>query len=315
MKAIKTFSGTKSDLLSLSVVVVAVYSSEHIDRCLTALTSQVGAPNMEIIVVYHEGVDDTQVLEKKFSSVQFYCAPGPQTQAKMITLGIQRTSGQIVALTVDHCAPEEHWCAKIMELHKGPHAAVGGSLEIGVQPNTAVNWAVHLYDYCSYGYYQHPIKPGPARELSDCNVAYKRKILEDTADLWAEGFHVPIINKVLLARGESLWFSPDLLVYQHRDIDFFRAARIAYRRGKAFASARISSATLGQQLFYMMLSPFLPIKLVGKLLANLVPKGSHLGSMIRAFPCITLFATLWSLGEFMGFFTRRLDRVILVTEE
>jgi hypothetical protein len=186
---------------------------------------------------------------------------------------------------------------------------------MGTQPHTAVNWAVHLYDYCSYGYYQHPGKEGPARELSDCNVAYKKTVLKEIAELWADDFHVPLINRALLARDHSLWFSPDLLVYQHRSISLPRAARIAYRRGRAFASARLAKCTPGQRIVYMILTPFLPLKLLGKLLGNLVPKRSHLGAMTRAFPFISLFATLWSWGEFVGFVTRRLDTVITVAEE
>jgi hypothetical protein len=315
MSDVTILAGSNYVSPALSVVVMTVYDTVHLSRCLNSLKRQVGAPEMEIIAVYHEGVDNIQALEKDFPGVQFCGASGLQTQAKMITLGITHASGEIVALTVDHCTAEPHWCKKIMELHNGPHTAVGGGLEMGGQSHTAVNWAVHLYDYCSYGYYQHPVKEGPARELSDCNVAYKRMVLEEIADLWANDFHVPLINRALLARGESLWFSPDLLVYQHRSISFARAAGIAYRRGRAFASARMAKCTPVQRIVYMILTPLLPLKLLGKLLGNLVPKGSHLGAMTRAFPFISLFATLWSCGEFVGFVSRRLDTVITVSEE
>ena len=315
MEKNRILSDSSSRIPLLSVVVITVYDTTHLSRCLTALMNQVVSPDMEIIVVYHEKVNDISRLKEKFPAVQFYCARGKQTQDKMLALGIQHSRGKVVALTVDHCTPEEHWCANIIKAHTAPYAALGGALEFGAQPGTVVNWAVHLYDYCSYGYYQNPVRRGPACELSDCNVSYKREILDRMANHWANGFHVPLMNRLLLAYGEKLWFSPDLLVYQHRDIDFLSAARIAYKRGRAFASARLLKFTIGQRVFYMIFSPFLPVKLLGKLLLNVLPKRSHLNAFVCAFPLIVLFSILWSLGEFFGFLNGRAGDTILVTQE
>ena len=315
MEKNRILSDSSSRIPLLSVVVITVYDTTHLSRCLTALMNQVVSPDMEIIVVYHEKVNDISRLKEKFPAVQFYCARGKQTQDKMLALGIQHSRGKVVALTVDHCTPEEHWCANIIKAHTAPYAALGGALEFGAQPGTVVNWAVHFYDYCSYGYYQNPVRRGPACELSDCNVSYKREILDRMANHWANGFHVPLMNRLLLAYGEKLWFSPELLVYQHRDIDFLDAARIAFRRGQVFASARLSKFTIGQRVFQLFLSPLLPVKLLGKLLLNVLSKKSHLDAFIRAFPFIVLFLTLWSAGEFVGFLARKHDDAILVTQE
>lgn len=299
----------------LSVVVVAVYDSYHLARCLATLTKQIDPPEMEIIVVYHEKAGDISSLKEKFPSVQFSGATGLLTQARMLTLGISQARGEIIALTVDHCTPENDWCARIADAHKGPYAAIGGALEKGDQADTAVNWAVHLYDYCSYGYYQKPVRRGPAFELSDCNVSYKRKALSSIGDRWLEEFHVPLINRALSDSGETLWFSPDLLVYQHRDIDCRRAASVAFRRGRSFASARMTTFSLAKRIIYTLLCPFLPLKQIGKLIANTVPKKSHLTAVIRAFPFILFFSALWSWGELIGLLAGQVSYTITVTEE
>jgi Glycosyl transferase family 2 len=295
--------------------VVAVYDSYHLARCLTALAEQANPPEMEIIVVYHEGTGDISFLKEGFPSNRFYRATGLLTQARMLALGITHAHGEIVALTVDHCTPERDWCARIVDAHQGPHAAVGGALEKGDQADTAVNWAVHLYDYCSYGYYQNPVRRGQARELSDCNVSYKRKVLTDLVDYWSEEFHVPLINRALLAHGEKLWFSPDLLVYQHRSIDYRRAASVAFRRGRAFASARLRKFSLAKRILYTILCPLVPVRQMGRLIVNTVPKRSHLNALWRAFPFIFLFSTLWSWGEFLGLLAGRVNYRISVVEE
>jgi len=300
---------------SLSVVVVAVYNLTHLVLCITALTKQVSAPDMEIIVVCHDSIRYVQTLTETFPTLIILRAPGQQTQGKMLSLGISRARGKIVALTVDHCTPAENWCGRLIAAHATPYAVIGGSLDIGIQPKTAVNWAVHLYDYCSYGYYQNPVKRGAARELSDCNVSYKRDVLDRTTDLWAHEFNVPLMNKAFLDRGETLWFSPDLLVFQHRSIEFYNAARIAYHRGRVFASARVAKFTFIQRISHMLFSPFLPLKLLGKLIANVLPKKLHLEDLARTFPLIALFSTLWSLGEFVGFLLGKRKDAIPVTEE
>jgi hypothetical protein len=300
---------------ALSVIVIAVYQSDHLARCLTALAGQANPPEMEVIVVYHEGTGDISFLKERFPSIRFYRATGSLTQARMLALGITRSRGEIVALTVDHCTAEKDWCACIVDAHRGPHAAVGGALEKGDQADTAVNWAVHLYDYCSYGYYQNPVRRGQARELSDCNVSYKRKALVAIGDRWSDEFHVPLVNRALSACGETLWFSPDLLVYQHRNIDYRRAASVAFRRGRAFASARLEKFSLAKRILYTILCLLVPLRQMGRLIINTVPKRSHLNALWRAFPFIFLFSTLWSWGEFLGLVAGRVNYRISVVEE
>ena len=300
---------------SLSVVVVTVYESSHLVNCLDALERQNGAPDMETIVVCHENILDISSLRERFPSVQFHRLLGRQTQDMLRAYGVSRARGKIVAVTVDHCTPEENWCAHIMKAHQGSNAAVGGAIEKGIQPDTLVNWAVHLYDYSNYGYYLNPTSNGPARDLSDCNVSYKREALAAVSNLWKKAFNVSLLNRTLKARGETLWLSPDILVYQNRNIDFDRAARIACRRGRAFASARLASLTRNQRLVYAALSPLLPLLLMRRFVLNIIRKKSHLGNALRALPCIIVFAILWSWGEFRGYFTGQLNFTVAASEE
>jgi hypothetical protein len=291
---------SKSGELPLSIVIVAVYSPFYIDQCLRALENQINPPEMEIIVVYHQGIGDVASVACKYPNTNFVFAPGNQTQGKMISIGIQNSYGKIVALTVDHCTPNQYWCSNIIVSHSRHYHAIGGALEKGNQPGSAVNWAVHIYDYCSYGYYLPPVKDGPALELSDCNVSYKMEVLNEYKAKWKNEFHVPIINRAFLGAGKILWFSPDLLVFQHRDIEFLRAARIAFQRGRAFANARIAKGNLGLRMIITVFALFLPIKLTVKLIKNVMFKRKELAAISKSFPFIIIFAILWSLGEFMG---------------
>jgi len=284
-------------------------------RCLHALESQVDAPDdMEVIVVCQENVRDVALLKKQFPSAKFYPLSGRQTQDTLRGSGVSQARGDVIAITVDHCNPDKHWCANIAKAHEGPYAAVGGAIEKGTQPDTLVNRAIHLYDYCNYAYYQNPIHAGPARDLSDCNASYKRWALTATADLWVGGFNVQSINRALLARGETLWLSPDIVVQQNRTAKLGRAARIAYERGRAFASSRLAHSTSGQRIFYSFFSPLLPLMFWKRLTVNLYQK-SLLGQSLRALPLIGLFTILWSLGEFSGYLAGRPDVTLAISDE
>lgn len=295
---------TDSTVVSLSIVIVVVYSSSYLRDCLTALHQQVGAPDdLEIVAVCHEGILDISDLRKQFTTVRFYCVVGLQTQDALRAFGVERSRGKVVAITVEHCTPEEHWCARILEAHKKPYSAIGGAVEKGAQPDTLVNWAVHLYDYCNYGYYLNPVLSGPAYDLSDCNVSYKKNVLLETTEFWGKGFNVPLYNRALIAKGDTLWLSPDIVVHQNRDTTFCRAARIAYRRGRAFASARVTASISNRRLFYALFSAFLPLMLLKRFILNLVRKRRHLAISLLTLPFITLFMVLWSLGELISYVT------------
>jgi len=304
----KIDSGVDSETVSsplLSVVVVTVYNLTYLSQCLSSLIEQSGNIDMEIIAVCDERVDALLGMQSRFENVIFHHMEGLQTQEGMRAIGAGMASGNIIAFTVDHCTPEKHWCKNIIKEHSGPYAAVGGGFEKGTQPDTLINLAVHFYDYCNYGYFQSPVKRGPAKYLSDGNVAYKREALMSVARLWKESFHVSFVNAELLAKGEILWLSPDILVYQNRDITFERAMKVAFRRGRVFGSKRVSEIPKVKRLILLISSIFLPLLLVGRFIMNIIINRAHLSDIAKASPLIILLVFQWSSGELIGYLTGR----------
>jgi hypothetical protein len=287
-----------SSFPSLSVVVVTVYGSTYLEQCLLALEEQIEAPeDLEIIVAYNRNDDDVRPLKSRFQKVQFYFSPARQTQNALRSYGVENAGGRIVAITVDHCTVTEHWCRQILRAHEKPFAAIGGAIEKGTQPDTLSNWAVHIYDYCNYGSYLMPYEEGPASDLSDCNVSYKRDVLGSTSNIWIDDFNVSLLNKALLIRGETLWLSPEIIVHQHRNIAFKSASRIAFHRGRAFASARTVNSSENQRILYTIFSPLLPAILMTRLVKNVYRKKIHYRIILLTLPLIALFTFLWSWGE------------------
>jgi hypothetical protein len=230
-------------------------------------------------------------------------------------VGVRHARGRIIAITVDHCTPDTDWCSRVIKAHERPFAAVGGALEKGNQPDTLSNWAVHLYDYCNYGRYLAPFSEGPTQNISDCNASYKSEILGGTVALWKEKFDVALLHQELVARGETLWLSPDLVVYQNRDIDYRRALRVSFQRGRAFASARMAIADSRRRLFRFLLTPVLPLILLKRFATNVFTKRSRISIGVRTMPFVALLSVLWSLGEFVSYLSGEKNMTLGVTSE
>jgi hypothetical protein len=301
---------------SLSVVVVTVYGTSHIGQCLSALGKQIEAPNdLEIIVVYNRNDGDMRRLKSRFPEARFFYFPDRQTQNALRSCGVKLARGRIVAITVDHCTAEKNWCRRIVMAHGRPFAAIGGAIDMGTQPDTIVNWVVHIYDYCNYGSYLRPFEGGPANDLSDCNVTYKREILDSISDTWLDDFNVSLLNKALLTRGEILWLSPEIIVCQNRDITFRKASRVAFQRGRAFASARLAKSSENQRILYTILSPLLPAVLISRLVKNVYRKKKHYSTILLTLPLTLLFILFWSWGEIVTQLTLSRNITLPTTRE
>lgn len=303
---------TTSEVPELSVVVAQVSGrGEHLQDCLTALKQQVDPPPMEVIVACDTRIGDVSRFQAVFPTVRFLLAEPASKGAGsgwtrehhdvLRAIGLRHARGKIVALIQDDCQPEVNWCKIHVREHEAPHGAIGGAVENGT--DRLLNWAIY---FCDFERYQNPVPRGPVPNLSDCNVSYKREALAKVADVWADTFQEIVVNSALLARGEVLWMSPDLVVRQKREIGKFRAIiQERYVWGRSFAGKRAARAGRGARILYATFAFLLPLLLLGRMFANAFRKRRRLRIFMRAFPLIVVLTVVWSWGEFVGYATRR----------
>ena len=288
----------------LSVVVVVLTGRKDcISRCLSALTQQRDAPATEIIVPCDESIGDLPALKDEFPEVAFLSVEGKRTYAELRTIGVRASRGAIVALTEDHCTVAPDWSAQILFAHQAPHAAIGGAVE-KTGRDTSLNWALYLADYLRY---MNPLQEGPAVNLTDCNVTYKRPSLDAIEDTWTDEFHEPVVHAALQAQGSSLWLDPKIVVYQQRSVDLKAALRDRYAFGRLFASTRAAEFSRTQRLRYSLLSLALPAVLVGRVAAHVLRKRRCAAEFVRSLPYLMLVSTVWAGGEFLGYVTGRAE--------
>jgi hypothetical protein len=288
--------GATGEAPGLSVVVVMLGGRAYLPRCLDALQQQIGVARPELIVPCDERIGDLAPLRARYPDVQFLPVEGRRTYAQLRAIGFGRARGAIIALTEDHCSPDPDWCQRILKLHEGSHAAVGGAVDKG--PDGILNWAIYL---CDFSRYMNPVAEGPSAYLTDCNVSYKRRALEPLAPLWAREFHETTINWTLAGQGQSLWLSPRVIVRQQRSLTLGAALSERYRFGRLFARTRVAATPWIKRPLYAAGALILPLLLMTRVTRNVFAKHRARDRFVAALPAIALLNTVWALGELVGY--------------
>lgn len=295
---------------ALSVVVIMFTSVPHLRRCLDALAPQAREAGAEVIVPHDDSLTDS-ALSGSYPDVTFQHLPGTRTPAELRASATAASRGRVVAFLEDHCVPAPDWCAVLLGEHSQAWAAVGGPVEKGFPPgqraDSALNWAIYLADYSRY---MLPLPAGPAHALTDCNVAYKRAALESVGESWAVELHENIVNGLLLARGETLWFSPAMAVFEQRDLTLGQALRDRWSFGRLFGSTRAAGDSLVRRVAFGVAALLMPPVLVARVARTLIGRGRHQGQLVRCLPHLCMVSGAWMMGEALGYLSGRSGRAL-----
>ncbi|MEP7327377.1 MAG: glycosyltransferase family 2 protein [Gemmatimonadota bacterium] len=299
----------------LSVVVTVVDGGETLSRCLNALASQQGGPALDVIVPYDDSVPGMAALAEKFPAFKFLPMGTLQTQRPKFgpagqhelfdrrrSAGLAVASGDLVAIVEDRGVPRPDWSRKVVELHaRMPHAVIGGGVDNG--RDRVLNWAVF---FCDFGRYQPPFESGPREYVTDVNIGYKRRAIEQTRELWKDRYHETTVHWALIRAGETLFLSNEFAVDQMRDdltIRRLMGERLGW--GRLFAYTRARETGTGKRLVLAALAPVLPLVLFARLARQQARKRRTLGKFVLASPLVALLLAGWSLGEMTGYLTGR----------
>jgi hypothetical protein len=297
----------------LSVVVTVVEGGLALERFLTALCRQHDAPSMEVLVPLDDSVASLFALRSRFPSVQFLALGEVPTARPVASAGGQhelydrrRTAalkvarGRIVAILEDRGVPRPDWAATVVRLHTQPWAVIGGAIEPA--PSGLLDWALYV---CDFSRYALPFAAGPAAWVSDVNVSYKRRALENTRHLWADRFHEPTVHWELHRGGEALFLTPDLIVDHHRTPKPLPASLVErFHWGRLYGYIRAREISVGKRVLLAVASPLVPMVLLARHAKVHAGRGDGL-RYLAATP--TLFALLaaWAFGEAIGMLTGR----------
>lgn len=296
--------------LALTIIVTVVGGKRCVRRCLSTLCPQVDFADTEIIVPYDSWSIDIGDLFEEFPKVTFHFTPDINS-ASVVTKtypkhylydrrrsrGLLLARGRLIAMTEDYAVPAENWCKQIISVHEQPYAVIGGAIENAV--DRPLNWALY---YCDFGRYGRPLAARDTEYASDVNVTYKYEALAAIRDVWQTAYHETTVNWTLHSRGETVFFDPSLVVFQHRPtITLGKAMRERLEWGRVFAETRVAACRTWQRVSYAGGTVILPALLLVRVLRHMFRQRRRPWLIIQTLPHTFCLLLAWALGEFTGY--------------
>ena len=276
---------------TVSVVIGSNAPPESLAACLEALEPQ--RHGVEVLV--QGGRPSPADLRDRFPWADF--APAhDQLVPEHWRDGIDRASGEIVALTIAQMIPAPNWIEANRRLN-AEHEVVGGAIEPGPRLRL-VDWGEY---FCRYS---RDMPPFPARTSDDLpgdNAAYSRARLESVRELYRDGFWEPDVHRRLGADGVVLLQTPEIVVRQGRSAGFSAFFRQRLQHGRSHGRQRGSETSRGHALMRMLLAPVVPFVMTTRVATLVFGKGRHRGRLLAAAPLVFAFNVAWGLAEGLGY--------------
>ena len=209
--------------------------------------------------------------------------------------GIERSSSQLVALTISPMVAAPDWVAAIRtELR---HAdVIAGAIDPG--PGLRISdFAEYL---CRYAKDMRPFDPHPSVDLPGDNSAYRRDVLVQASETYDDGFWEPVVNRALADRGARLWHTPTPVVYQGRSAGWAAFTRQRLLHGEAHGRQRGARFSPARNALGVLAVPAVPLLLTARILREVNNRGRLGVRILLALPHILLFNIAWAAGEARG---------------
>ncbi len=217
---------------------------------------------------------------------------------KLVELNVAKASGDVVALTEDHCTARPGWVPAILRAHaEYPNAAaIGGAIENESSGTSPLRWASHLM---TQGAHMAPLANGPSGLIAnEANVSYKRWALADV-ESHPLGFMTIRHTRALGDRGEQLVNDDRIVVDHHESLGIKATAVIHFDDGRTVAGFRRRHMGRGDWL-RVFGAPLLPLYRTSRVVRNAADKG-RAATALGALPWLLVLQYAHAVGEFIGY--------------
>ena len=287
-----------SDSPAISVVVASNRPRALLDACLASLLPQCERASAELIVARAGTAAELHELRTAMPDVCFVAAPPSATIPQLRGLGMAESTGDIVALTEDHCVADDAWVETLLQHAHDPADVIGGGMG-NAQRDRAVDWAAYFSEYGFFAETRPEAASGTRPLITGANVAYKRRVVGDVLEWARQGEWENVAHNRLTARGSALRFVRSAAVYQNKNYRFTEFCVDRYEHGRDFARKRLSEEPGSRRWLLLCASPLLPPLLAWRVAMAAAPARWRI--FLRALPATFAFLTAWSIGEAVGY--------------
>jgi hypothetical protein len=281
----------------LSVLFATIRGWPDAEPTVASLRDQVSAIGGEIVVM--DGSDrPAPDAAEAGSAVRWIKHPG-WSVFQLRHAGYREVTGEIVAVTEDHCRATPDLCEAILRAHaEYPDAiAIGGATENGTRS--------HLIDWAAFvvvqGPFIAPLANGPAERIAGAaTVSYKRRVIERFPNHGSLGA-IELFDSASVRRDGELLVNDDRIrTVHHQSMGLAGTASAEFNNGRTVAGFRRQSFARGD-LLRIFGFPLLPIyrslRSVRIGLSRDVPRSK----LVAAIPAIVYLQYAHGLGELLGY--------------
>lgn len=281
----------------MSVVVASNRDKALLKACLGSLLGQCQRLNAELLVARAGTSTEVASLAKTYPSVRFVTASADASIPQLRAIGMAQASGDVVALTEDHCIADENWVEALTQSAHGDADVVGGGMD-NARRARVVDWAAY---FAEYGFFStdRPERTDGAPLLTGANVAYKRHVIADVIGWAQEGEWENVAHTRLVARGSMLRFARTAAIYQNQSYSLTAFCADRFEHGRDYARKRLLEEPGARRWVLLAASPLLPPLLTWRVAR--ASARARMGTFLRALPATLLFLTAWSVGEAVGY--------------
>lgn len=283
----------------LSVIVATTQPWPEIRLSLDSLYLQACEAGAEIIVAdaTGRGLPD----DARYPRARRLVGLG-KTVFQLRALAMAESTGEIVAVTEDHCRVAPDWCAQILRAHREwPQAAViGGAVENGATARL-IDWANF---FITNGPYLLPIPAGERPDVTgQACISYKRRVVP--SEFPAIGMVEADYKQRLRARGEKFVNDDRIVVAHVQSLGFYGSCAIHYHDGRSTAGLRLPRISFFTRLLNIAKGAAFPLRVLFQTarvtLRIAVRKPRHRRRALAAAPLVASLFCFHLAGEWVGY--------------
>ena len=250
------------------------------------------------MVVVDNSIDGTQeIIAEKFPDITLIKASQDKLIPELWGIGIEKSSGELVAVTTTHFMPAKNWIGEILKIHEAQYSGVGGAIENGEEAGI-VSWAVY---FCRYSRYMLPFNRANVEDFAADNASYGRADLESVKPAMENGFWEVFVHQEMRKERMSLILTPEIVVYHQDSFTFSGFMHQRFLHGRQFGYARAQGLTTLKTAALAILSPTIPFIFLYRITRRILAKKRNTKKYLLSLPVLFLFLVSWSAGEFCGY--------------
>ncbi len=283
--------------IPLSIVIATTKAWPEIEPCLESLVKQAQAVGAELLVADGHGEGLPSTVAQCYPNLTWIKQPGASVFA-LRGLAMTQASGDIVAVTEDHCTVTPGWCEGILRAHREhpEAAAIGGVVENGAT-SRLIDWSNFLI---VFGPFTAPITPGRQDAISlQANISYKRGVIRHA--MFSQGMMEFLFNRHLRDQGEVLLADDRLVVSHNQTWGFWGTFAAHFHNGRSIAGFRLERMSWIERLIRLGGCAILPGYLLYVTIWPVMRKRRLLKQALASLPLSTLVVTCHAAGEFVGY--------------